>query len=247
MVVASSGEDVTERMLAWARQRVRELEAEDLSGFVFKSGSPSSGMERVRVYGAGGRPAKRGVGLFARAFMEHFPDLPVEDEARLSDPQLRESFLERVSATARWRRFAAAGSLAGLAAFHAAHELLIMSHGVEHCRRLRRLVAKGKALPREELLSRYRQGFAEALKLRATRRKHANVLYHALGYLKEHLDGDSETELCEAIEQYRIGVTPLVVPLTLLNHHVLRFGNDYLRSQWYLNPRPFEAQLRKRV
>ncbi len=245
MVVISTGEDVTERMLAWARRRVRELEAERLSGFVFKSKSPSSGMERVRVYGPSGTPVKKGVGLFARVFMEHFPDLPVEDEGRLNDPELRENFIERVFAADRWRRFVEAdGSLGGLVEFHAAHKLLILSHSVEHYRSLGRLVAEGRALPREELLPAYRRGFMEGLRLIATRRKHANVLYHAMGFLKESLDAEDKAELCDLIEQYRTGKTTLLAPLTLLNHYVRRFGSPYLRGQWYLNPHPAELQLR---
>jgi uncharacterized protein YbgA (DUF1722 family)/uncharacterized protein YbbK (DUF523 family) len=245
LVVIATGEDVTERMLAWARQRVQALETEDLSGFVFKSGSPSSGMERVRVYSEHGMPEKLGVGLFAHAFMEHFPDLPVEDEGRLHDLELRENFIERLFAVRRWQDFVARdGSLGGLVEFHAAHKLLIMSHSTEHYRQLGRLVAGGKSLPRSELLDEYRRGFTAALRRRATPRRHANVLYHAMGFVKDSLDHDAKLELTELIEQYRTGVTTLVVPLTLLNHYVRRFGNDYLKNQWYLHPHPVELQLR---
>ncbi|MEN6484580.1 MAG: DUF523 domain-containing protein, partial [Syntrophobacteraceae bacterium] len=83
LVEIRTGRDHTEGMIAWARRRVAELEGEDLCGFVFKSRSPSSGMERVRVYDGKGIPSNRGVGMFARIFMEHFPLLPVEDEGRL--------------------------------------------------------------------------------------------------------------------------------------------------------------------
>ncbi|UCG14989.1 MAG: DUF523 domain-containing protein, partial [Deltaproteobacteria bacterium] len=95
--------DHTDRMLAWARIRVRQLEKEDLCGFIFKSNSPSSGMERVRIYNEAGMPEKKGVGIFARAFMDHFPLLPVEEEGRLHDVKLRENFIERIFALKRWR------------------------------------------------------------------------------------------------------------------------------------------------
>jgi uncharacterized protein YbgA (DUF1722 family)/uncharacterized protein YbbK (DUF523 family) len=245
LVVTKSGEDLTERMQSWARQRLEALESEDLSGFIFKSNSPSSGMERVRVYSEHGMPTKQGVGLFARAFMERFPDLPVEEEGRLQDLELRENFIERLFAVRRWQDFVARdGSLGGLVEFHATHKLLLMSHSTEHYRGLGRLVAGGKAKPRAELLDEYRRGFIEALRLQATRRKHANALYHAMGFVKEHLDSDAKVELTELIEQYRTGVSTLVVPLTLLNHYVRRVGNDYLKSQWYLHPHPTELQLR---
>ncbi len=245
LVVTQSGEDVTARMLAWAQSRLSALESEHLSGFMFKSGSPSSGMERVRVYPEDGMARKLGIGVFARAFMAHFPDLPVEEDGRLNDLELRENFIERLFAVRRWQDFVAQdGSLGGLVQFHACHKLLLMSHSTEHYRGLGRLVAGGKSQPRAELLDAYRRGFMEALRLRATRRKQANALYHAMGFVKESLDSDAKLELTELIEQYRTGVSTLVVPLTLLNHYVRRVGNDYLKSQWYLHPHPTELQLR---
>lgn len=101
--------DHTDRMNAWARKRVEALEAEGLCGFIFKSRSPSSGMERVKVFNDKGVAVKSGVGLFAAAFMAHFPLLPVEEEGRLQDPCLRENFIERVFALQRWRAMLARG------------------------------------------------------------------------------------------------------------------------------------------
>lgn len=93
--------DYTDRMVAWARKRVRELEKENLFGFIFKSNSPSSGMQGVKIYTEKGMPIKKGVGIFAQIFMEHFPLLPVEDDGRLHNPTLRENFIERIFAL--WR------------------------------------------------------------------------------------------------------------------------------------------------
>ena len=139
--------DHTERLLNWAEKRVRELEQEDLCGFIFKSKSPSSGMERVRVYREPpqGAPVIKGVGLFARIFMEHFPLLPVEDEGRLHDPELRENFIERLFVFQRWRELLAAKTgRGGLVAFHTRHKLLILAHSTEHYRELGKLVAGAK-------------------------------------------------------------------------------------------------------
>ncbi len=96
LVTLYTGKDHTEMMLEWAERRVVELEAENLRGFVFKSGSPSSGMERVKVHGENGIVLERGAGLFAAAFMAHFPFLPVQDEERLRDPRIRRAFLDAI-------------------------------------------------------------------------------------------------------------------------------------------------------
>jgi len=125
LVFSKSGEDITERMQNWARKRVVELEKEELSGFVFKSKSPSSGMARVKLYDKNGSPNTQGVGLFARAFMEHFPLLPVEEDGRLHDPKLRENFIDIIVTLQRRREsVAGAGKRGALADFTTGHKLL---------------------------------------------------------------------------------------------------------------------------
>jgi len=242
--------DLTDRMAAWAEKRVQELEQEDLCGFIFKSKSPSSGMERVRVYSdpPQGSPSTRGVGWFARAFMEHFPLLPVEDEGRLHDPVLRENFIERLFVGRRWRELLAAGAgLGGLVAFHTRHKLLILSHSPGHYRELGKLVARGKELPLPELYQHYEAQLMEALRLKATRKKNTNVLHHLMGYFKKDLSPDEKQELLEIIEYYHQGHLPLVVPVTLINHYVRKYRQSYLQDQFYLRPHPVELQLRNHV
>jgi uncharacterized protein YbgA (DUF1722 family)/uncharacterized protein YbbK (DUF523 family) len=242
--------DLTDRMLAWARQRVQELEQENLCGFIFKSKSPSSGMERVKVYSdpPQGAPVTRGVGLFARTFMEHFPLLPVEDEGRLHDPVLRENFIERLFVGQRWRKLLTAGpSLGDLVAFHTRHKLLILSHSPRHYRELGKLVARGPELPLQELYQHYQSQLMEALRLKTTPKKNTNVLYHLMGYFKKDLSPDEKQELLEIIDYYHQGYLPLVVPVTLINHYVRKYHQPYLREQFYLHPHPVELQLRNHV
>src|SRR5210317_835399 len=143
LVFSKSGEDITESMQAWARKRVAELEKEDLSGFVFKSKSPSSGMARVKLYDKNGSPNTQGVGLFAKAFMEHFPLLPVEEEGRLHDPRLRENFIEIIFTLKRWRAILSRGKTRGnLVDFHTRHKLLLLSHSPQIYRQMGKLVAE---------------------------------------------------------------------------------------------------------
>jgi uncharacterized protein YbgA (DUF1722 family)/uncharacterized protein YbbK (DUF523 family) len=242
--------DHTERMLKWAENRVRELAQENLCGFIFKSKSPSSGMERVRVYNepAQGAPVTKGVGLFARIFMEHFPLLPVEDEGRLHDPVLRENFIERIFVFQRWRELLAASpGRGGLVAFHTRHKLLILAHSTEHYRELGKLVAQAKELPAPELYERYQSRLMEALRLKATPKKNTNVLHHLMGYFKQELSAEEKQELLEIIDNYRQGYVPLVVPVTLINHYVRKYHQPYLQEQFYLHPHPVELQLRNHV
>jgi uncharacterized protein YbbK (DUF523 family) len=88
--------DMTDRIVGWARNRAGELEKEDLSGFIFKSRSPSCGVHKVKVVTAKGGEVDLGVGIFARVFIDRFPGVPVEDNDRLQDPAVREKFIEAI-------------------------------------------------------------------------------------------------------------------------------------------------------
>ncbi|MEJ2234725.1 MAG: DUF523 and DUF1722 domain-containing protein [Syntrophobacterales bacterium] len=237
--------DHTERMITWARKRVKELEKEDLCGFIFKSRSPSSGMERVRVYNEKGVPENKGVGMFARIFMEHFPLLPVEEDGRLHDIKLRENFIERIFALKRWRDLLDAKRSRGkLVAFHTQHKLLILSHSQKHSRILGKVVAEAKSISPQQLYPQYQALFMEALQLKTTVKKNINVLEHMMGYFKQQLSADEKRELLETFNQYREGYIPLIVPLTLIKHYVRKYDQPYLKQQVYLNPHPVELKLR---
>lgn len=245
LVFSKSGEDVTERMTDWAQKRLSALEKEDLGGFIFKGRSPSSGMERVKLYDHFGVPAKVGVGLFARMFMEHFPLLPVEEDGRLHDPRLRENFIGAIFTFRRWRDLLAVGATpTALVAFHARHKLLLMSHSVDLARQMGRLTAQAGELPSDRLQDDYQKLLMQAVRTLATPAKHSNVLQHALGYFKQQLNGDEKHEMLELIEQYRQGYVPLAVPMTLLNHYVRKYQPPWLDEQVYLHPHPVELHLR---
>lgn len=245
LVFSRSGEDITERMQGWAAGRVEELAGEELCGFIFKAKSPSSGMERVKLYDRNGVPAKKGVGVFAGAFMASFPQLPVEEDGRLNDPHLRENFIERVFVYRRWRDLLAGGATpAGLVDFHTRHKLLLLSHSPEIYRQMGKLVAQAGSLPLAQLLADYQELLMKGMRLHATVRKHVNVLQHLLGYFKLQLSADEKQEALELIDAYRRGSVPLIVPITLINHYVRKYREAYLSRQHYLQPHPLELQLR---
>lgn len=248
MIVHKTGADVTSVMRRYARPKAEELAEAGLSGFVLKKDSPSCGMERVKVYADRGPAEKAGRGLFADALLTRLPNLPVEEEGRLSDPHLRENFVERVFAYQRLRRlFGQRWSVGDLVKFHTAHKLTLMAHSPSSYRVLGRLVAGASARSRRLVQDEYESGFMAALAVVATSKRHANVLQHMLGYFKTTLDQDARDELLDIIEQHRIGRVPLVVPITLFKHHVRRLGVDYLAGQVYLDPHPRELSLRNHV
>lgn len=248
LVTVRTKVDHTEGMQKWVQKKLKELEKENLCGFIFKSKSPSSGIRGVKVYQESGVPLKSGAGIFGGAFVRHFPVIPAEDDGRLHDPQLRENFIERVFVFRRWLDFIANDkSLKGLVAFHTDHKLLLMAHSPEHYRKMGKLVAEAKQHGREELLQTYIVQIMEGLRLLATAKKNTNVLMHIMGYFRNSLAGDEKRELIGIIDNYHRGLIPLMVPVTLLNHYVKKFDEPYLKRQYYLNPHPLELMLRNHV
>lgn len=237
--------DHTERMTAWAERRVRELEKENLCGFIFKSDSPSSGLMRVKVYNAKGMADKKGIGVFARAFTRHFPLLPVEEEGRLNDAGLREMFIEQIFALKRWREtLTRPANMNHLIDFHTRHKLLILAHSPTHSKLMGKLVAEGSKIPVNAVYQGYEKLLIEALRLKATTKKNVNVLQHIMGYFKRQLSADEKQELLEVLDRYGRGYLPLIVPVTLLNHYVRKYHQPYLQQQTYLNPHPVALKLR---
>ena len=247
MITTRTGVDHTDSMRAWAGRRTKALAAMDLRGYVLKKDSPSCGMERVKVYGdAGG--ARIGVGTYAEVLKARFPSLPIEEEGRLTDPVLRENFIERVFAYDRLRAlFDGRWTQSSLVAFHTAHKMALLAHSTAAYQELGRLVAGGSKMPRAELQRQYDELFMRTLARPATVRRHTNVLMHMAGHLKKILDEECRKELLDCIDEYRRGLVPLVVPVTLLRHYVRLHRVVYLAGQTYLEPHPRELMLRNHV
>jgi uncharacterized protein YbgA (DUF1722 family)/uncharacterized protein YbbK (DUF523 family) len=244
LVTNKTGVDHTDRMLTWARKKVAELEKENLCGFIFKNRSPSSGMERVKVYDGNNVPRAVGVGIFARAFKDHFPLLPTEEEGRLHDPLLRENFIEQIFVYQRWREVADAPTAANLISFHTTHKLLLMAHSEKHTREMGRLMAQAGSLELDTFIERYQELLMAAMSLKPTTKKHVNVLQHMMGFFKKLISADEKQELLSVIEQFRNNIVPLIVPVTLINHYIRKYQEPYLMQQLYLNPHPLELKLR---
>ena len=245
-LLGRSGADHTTAMRSFAAATVEELRRRDLSGYVLKKGSPSCGLERVKVWNDEGTAATPdGRGLFAQALVDALPGLAVEEEGRLNDPALREHFVDRVFAHARARDFfAGPWSAEALVIFHAAEKIAVMAHDVEGARELGRLVARRRQLEPDELATRYRERHARAFARAATPGRQANALQHLAGHLKDALDSADRAELREAIDDYRTKLVPVAVPLALLRRHLRAARAEWADGQTYLDPYPKDLGLR---
>ena len=253
LVVPATGEDLTDRMEAWSERRIAELRALDLDGYVLKKSSPSCGLERLKVYGSvhGKGDAvvdRKGTGVFARALRERWPELPVEEEGRLNDNLLRESFVERVFCRNRWRVLVHRGlTRARLVEFHTAHKMLLRAHDEQGYQRLGRVVASAGSRPDPEHFAGYEREFHACLATPPSRGRHVNVLQHLAGYLKDLLGPIEKSELAGSIASYARGLQPLSVPLSMIRVQARKHDVEYLKRQVYLAPHPEELRIRARL
>ena len=248
MIGVKSEKTWTQKMVGYSRKKANQLKQMKLHGYILKSKSPSCGMERVKVYLDSAMPVNKGTGLFARQLMQTIPNLPIEEEGRLNDPELRENFIVRVFCYHRWSQLKLKPfKLEHLVQFHSHHKFLLMAHNETKMRQLGRFVANARNICSEEALHSYENLFFSALKRKASRKRHTNVLQHIAGYFKNTLDAIDRKELQATIEDYHKGLLPLIVPITLIRHHLHRSGQSYIASQIYLNPHPKELMLLNHV
>ena len=233
--------DVTERLDQCARDQ--HSWHRQLSGYIVKKDSPSCGMERVRVY-RDKMPTRDGRGLYTRRLMESFPYLPVEEEGRLGDAVIRENFIQRVFIYHRWQQLMAGEvSWSQLSEFHARHKYIYMSHNQKKARELGKWLAEHHQLAIGELCQQYLAQMMDLLKIKATKKNHVNTLKHIQGYLKNYLSRSDKQELEQAVESYRQGLLPLIVPITLLRHHFMHHPQQYITRSYYMQPHPKELML----
>lgn len=248
LVTVRSGIDHTDKMKSWITNRLDELENEQLCGFIFKSKSPSSGRFNVKVYGKNGIPVKKGVGLFARAFTERFPLIPIEEEGRLNDNVLRENFIDKIMVFGRWREYEKNdGSMPGLLDFHSRHKYMLMAHSPSKTTELGRILAAYNRKNLAETKEQYLEKLMVALDCKVTAKKNRNTMMHVMGYFKKELSPDEKEELLDLIDGYVDGLFPMLSPLTLLRHFARKYNSKFLLQQYYLNPSAEELQLKYHV
>ncbi len=246
-VISADGYDYTDDLDTVFERRTPDLQASNLRGFIFRRGSPSCGLHRVRRY-RDGRVTRDAQGVFARRVRSMWPNIPCEEGGRLNDHRLRENFIQRVYTYDRWRCFfESRPTVSGLMAFHAAHKYLVLSHNQDASRTLGRLVAQAEEGTLSATLLEYETLLMSALSTAASVKTQINTLQHLQGFVKTQMSKRDKEEFSGVVNQYRRGIVPLITPLTLLRHYLDRWGSQWARSQVYLSPYPDELALRSHL
>jgi len=249
MISKKTQTDWTKPMQKYIEDRINALTREELCGYIFKSQSPSCGLGKVPVHAEfGGNKVRYGPGMFAAKFIQKFPLVPTEDEERLNNSRIRENFIVKVFSFYRLQTLYKKNfSLGALVKFHTQQKFLLLAHSRKHYEALGQLVAKPKAISKEALKEIYGKIFMEAFTFKATQKKNTDVLLHMMGFLKKTLTKGEKANILSTIEDYRKGLLPLIVPVTLICHQVNKYKIEYLMGQVYLNPYPRELILRNHV
>ena len=239
--------DVSEALSSFSQTQSHALQ--NLSGYIVCAKSPTCGLERVKVYSEQGHLLhSEGRGVFTQALMDAHPLLPIEENGRLCDPVLKENFVNRVFVFHQWQCLCHEGlSAKKLIDFHSRHKYLVMASSVEAYQKLGRLLANLSGESMEDVAAIYSKELMAALTLRASRKGHTNVLLHLQGYFKNWVDSAERQALAAVIHQYRQGILPLMAPIVLIKHLLVKFPNEYLSQQVYLNPHPELLALRNQL
>ncbi len=241
-----SGKDYTNGMRNYAERRTKELARANLSGYVLKRGSPSCGMNSVRIYRTNDVTSQSGNGLFADALLKRIPYLPVEEEGRLNTPAVLENFVVRVLTYSKWRQYETSGvTLKSFKHFHHRHKLTVMARNPHAVRRLTDIVAGcNNFMDVQERTSAYIKTFSDIMRRAATRKGHLTVLYFVFESFRKQLDSYQNSQVCKMLNQYAHDALPFSEILRLMRYYVRKFGIECLENQTYLNPEPIELQLR---
>lgn len=243
VMTKDESQDFTAALKTFADQNTRRLA--QMSGYIFCPKSPSCGLERVKVFQDNGQPIHTGTGIFAARVKALFPLLPLEEDGRLNDAGIRDSFIKRVYLYHEWQNLVAQGlTLDKLFKFHARHKMLLLAHCQSTYRQLGRFISQTDNLSLADACQEYIQALMQAIKIPATRGNNTNVLMHLQGYLKEYLTSEDRQELANCILEYQQGTQPILSPLTLLKHHFKNFPDPYISRQSYLDPYPKELAIR---
>lgn len=246
LVMPETGEDLTDRITRYARDRVSALRESRLSGYVLKSRSPSCGLELVPVHSENGNVSAYGVGMFATVLIQDMPQLPIEEEGRLDDPRVRENFVARIFSRARWLELEGTGfTLPGLIRFHSRHRFLLMSRDLSAVDTLDRLLDEADETHTDigNLAASYNLAFNDVMGRLPNSKGHAEVLQLVADRVSNYIDVHEQAELRQAVHNYRTGVVSLSTPVKALRMHVHKHGIAALADQVYLEPHPDELKL----
>jgi len=239
LVQPETGADFTNKMNAWANAYLKNLG--EVDGFVLKSKSPSSGFKDVKIFGKNGMMlTKKGAGFFGGKVPEYYPGIPVEDEARLLNSDIRDHFLKSIFSIAAFREAEKGGKISALIKYHSDNKLLFMSYNQVLMRKMGRLLSGRGDKQYAELCAEYKAYLLSVLSSMPKVSNTVNTMMHAFGYFKTRISAAEKTFFLLMLEKYQKGKIIPALPLNILKLFAVRYDEEYLLSQTFFEPYPEE-------
>jgi uncharacterized protein YbgA (DUF1722 family)/uncharacterized protein YbbK (DUF523 family) len=243
LVYSISGTDMTDLMIDFTNDFIEKIKDKRINGIVMKSRSPSCGIKDVKLYKDFGKasiiPEKTG-GLFGRLINERFEAIPIEDEGRLMNYNIREHFLTRIYTMNAFDEVVKNSRMRGLVDFHSKNKYLLMAYHQMNQKKLGRIVANHENYEVKTIINMYEKVLNETLKKPLRRGSNINMLMHLLGYFKNELSKEEKAYFLDVLEQYSMKKIPFSLPIAVIYSWVIRFKEPYLNMQTIFKPYPLE-------
>lgn len=241
VIESLSGNDHTDQMARYRQGLVPRLEAAGIHGAILKSRSPSCGIKEVKIYDGPGKiqalQTKTG-GFIGNHLVATFEGLPIEDEGRLMNYNIRDHFLTRIYTLAAFDAVKAKGTMKDLVTFMSDNKYLLMAYHQANQKILGKLVANHDKKPVDQVFTAYEKVLKQALAKPLLHGRNTNMLLHIFGYFSKDLNAEEKAYFLETLAAYNDHKVPITVPISLLKAWVIRFDMPYLKRQTIFEPYP---------
>ena len=234
---------LTKRMMRFAESFLGSLQ--EIDGFILKKRSPTSALKDAKVYSSTARKSSaisKRPGFFGLEVQRRFPYLAIEDEGRLRNPRIKDHFLTKIFTLASFRKAKASNSTRILVDFHTRNKFLLKAYNQENLKVLGRIVADRKAMPFPEIINKYQKELSYTLRKPPRCGSNIDVMMHSFGYFSKQLSREEKKFFQDSIEKYRDGKIPFNITTTMLKLWAIRFKQNYLLKQTFLQAYPEELK-----
>lgn len=242
-MTTNTGIDYTDQMTEFSHKYIDKLKTKDIDGFILKAKSPSCGISGVKLYKGIGKSHAlnaKNPGVFGKIVQDTFTDIPIENERRLSNYNIRELFYIKLFTVATYRELSEHFTMKELVNFHSNNKYLFMTFHQLFLKQLGNIVANHNKLPLDEVKENYKHILLELLSKEPTKQKRINVLTHIYGYFKERISTEEKAYYFDVLDDYINNKVPYSNVITLLKGFAIRFNEEYILRQTILEPFPKE-------
>ena len=221
----------TEEMIRYSKKFFES--ADQIHGFILKGRSPSCGIKDVKIHLGTEKSAGsvKGVGLFASYALKLYPNLPIEEEGRLTNYAIREHFLTKLYTFFRFQKVKDSNSMKELVKFHSDHKYLLLAYNQSQSRLLGKIVGNHEKKSFKEITDEYEVHLGLAFAKLPNKNNYINTFMHIFGYFSDELTSREKTFILDRFQKYKEDKLHISVVLNMLRTYVIKYNQEYLLDQ----------------